>query len=286
MGRELRAAEGAAGGRREGRSQPPPRRCDRRRPPPPPSADMKDDRCRPRDCAAGLRAAPSSRRRRGGGCVGCSHRCQLSTSASATGAPRAPSPPAGVEAESSSTRAATRRGAGNGCREGGWRRRSGFDDDSDQRGLCDPTQESDPAAALGSRQPCEGHAHPSLTPMAVSRCSCSCPTFLVWPAAPVRLLLSAPPPLSNAPPLPAPPPRLACAEGMGTATARHRCGKLEGMGNEQLRGKRRGRRFLDRRLGSSSALCRSRAARAAPAPSPPPSLCPQRLANLNLDRIP
>lgn len=81
-----------------------------------------------------------------------------------------PPPPTCVEAESLSPRDATRRGAGKGCGDGAARRRTGADDDGDRRGLCDPTQESDPAAALGSRRPCEGHAHPALTAMGVSCC--------------------------------------------------------------------------------------------------------------------
>jgi len=253
-------------------------------PAPPQGADTKADRCGPAGTANVLRGAPTPSVRSGAEWVECSHWCCPSAPSAAPGHLPAPPPPTGAAAESSSPRVATRSGARDGCSDGAVRRRTGGDDEGEGSGRGDPTQESGPVSALGSRAPSEAHVHPWLIPMAVSCCSCSCPTFLVCPAAPVRLLLSAPPPLSNAPPLPAPPPRPPCAEGMDPAAARHRCGKLEGMGNEQLRGKRRGRRFLDRRLDSWSALCRSRAARAAPALSPPRPLCPPRLAHLNLDR--
>ena len=194
-----------------------------------------------------------------------------------------PPPPTGEAAESSSPRVATRRGARDGCRDGAARRRTGGDDQGEGSGRSDPNQEPGPVSALGSRAPSEAHVHPWLIPMAVSCCSCSCPTFLVCPAGPVRLVLTAPPPRRNAPPLPAAPPRPPRAEAMGPAAARHRCGKLRGMGNEQLRGKRRGRRFLDRRLDSSFALVRPRLRPPAAPPAPQRPMCLPCRAHLNLD---
>ena len=83
--------------------------------------------------------------------------------------PRSP-PPTGREAESSSSRVATRRGARDGCRDGAVRRRTGGDDEGDGSGRSDPTQESGTVSALGSRAPSQARVHPRLISMAVSRC--------------------------------------------------------------------------------------------------------------------
>jgi len=188
-------------------------------------ADTKNDRCGPAGTANVLRGAPAPSVRSGAERVECSHRCCPSAPSVAPGHLPAPPPPEGAAAESSSPRAATRRGARDGCGDGAVRRRAGGNDDDGHRGLCDPTQESGPAAALASTQPCEGHERPQLTPMPVSCCWWSCPTFLLLPVAPVRVPASAPPPLCARVAAPARPPRPPTARGKGTGEGRDPCRK-------------------------------------------------------------
>lgn len=289
VGSELRPGKGshghsASGPAPPGPAPPPPLRL--QAPAPPQVVDTKDDRCLPAGTATVLRGASLSRseqwRRlsRGPGAVtGVGGRRRRGPS------PRPP-PPTGREAENSSSLVATRRGARDGCGEGAARRRTGADDDGDRRGLCGPAPESGLSAALASSQPWEGKGRPPLTPMLVSCCLHPCATFLVQPAAPLRLLACSPPRLCLCAATPArPPPRPPCAEGMGPAAARRRCGKPEGMGNERLRGKRKGRRFLDRHLSPSPVLA-APPLRGRPLPRPRPRSLwpPRRLANLNGDR--